>query len=128
MVTSVIEAASKIGAARGLHCHTLHRGLGEMLYSDSAGESGNLPDANSRGAAECVERGEDCGFGKVNRLGAGRSYESRLDAGDAVVLNRNRDLVRGARSIDQAAGMDDDVFGGSDRRDRTSLRVQVLPP
>jgi transposase len=39
IVARIIEPASKLATARGLHCDTLHHSLGEMLHLDSADES-----------------------------------------------------------------------------------------
>jgi transposase len=39
IVARIIEPASKLATARGLHCDTLHHSLGEMLYLDSADET-----------------------------------------------------------------------------------------
>jgi transposase len=38
-VARIIEPASKLATARGLHCDTLHHSLGEMLHLDSADET-----------------------------------------------------------------------------------------
>src|ERR1700722_19710980 len=39
IVARIIEPASKLATARGLHCDTLHHSLGEMLHLDSADET-----------------------------------------------------------------------------------------
>src|ERR1700735_155828 len=39
IVARIIEPASKLATARGLHCDTLHHSLGEMLHLDSANET-----------------------------------------------------------------------------------------
>src|SRR6202041_10478 len=39
IVARLIEPASKLATARGLHCDTLHHSLGEMLHLDSADET-----------------------------------------------------------------------------------------
>src|ERR1039458_6886148 len=39
IVTRIIDPASKLATARGLHCDTLHHSLGEMLHLDSADET-----------------------------------------------------------------------------------------
>src|SRR5882724_4905630 len=39
IVARIIEPASKLATARGLHCHTLHHSLGEILHLDSAEEA-----------------------------------------------------------------------------------------
>ena len=39
IVARIIEPASKLATARGLHCDTLHHSLGEMLHLDSADEA-----------------------------------------------------------------------------------------
>jgi transposase len=39
IVARIIEPASKLATARGLHCDTLHHSLGEMLHLDSAEET-----------------------------------------------------------------------------------------
>jgi transposase len=39
IVARIIEPASKLATARGLHCDTLHHSLGQMLHLDSADET-----------------------------------------------------------------------------------------
>jgi transposase len=39
IVARILEPASKLATARGLHCDTLHHSLGEMLHLDSADET-----------------------------------------------------------------------------------------
>jgi transposase len=39
IVARIVEPASKLATARGLHCDTLHHSLGEMLHLDSADET-----------------------------------------------------------------------------------------
>src|SRR5438552_11956610 len=39
IVARIIDPASKLATARGLHCDTLHHSLGEMLHLDSAEET-----------------------------------------------------------------------------------------
>jgi transposase len=39
IVARIIEPASKLATARGLHCDTLHHSLGEILHLDSADET-----------------------------------------------------------------------------------------
>src|SRR5271155_2117186 len=39
IVARIVEPASKLATARGLHCDTLHHSLGEMLNLDSADET-----------------------------------------------------------------------------------------
>src|ERR1035441_4789943 len=39
IVARIIEPASKLATARGLHCDTLHHSLGEILHLDSADEA-----------------------------------------------------------------------------------------
>lgn len=39
IVARIIEPASKLATARGLHCDTLHHSLGEMLHLDSTDET-----------------------------------------------------------------------------------------
>src|ERR1700730_7048087 len=39
IVARIIEPASKLATARGLHCDTLHHSLGEVLHLDSADEA-----------------------------------------------------------------------------------------
>jgi len=39
IVARIIDPASKLATARGLHCDTLHHSLGEMLHLDSADEA-----------------------------------------------------------------------------------------
>src|ERR1035438_9032023 len=39
IVARIIEPASKLASARGLHCDTLHHSLGEVLHLDSADEA-----------------------------------------------------------------------------------------
>ena len=43
IVARIIEPASKLATARGLHCDTLHHSLGEMLHLDSADETELYP-------------------------------------------------------------------------------------
>jgi transposase len=39
IVARIVDPASKLATARGLHCDTLHHSLGELLHLDSADES-----------------------------------------------------------------------------------------
>ncbi|OIQ63318.1 hypothetical protein GALL_551410 [mine drainage metagenome] len=92
-----------------------HRDIGAVIAVEGHGLDDRIAAVELAGdvVVGVDQAGQDGGVGQVDDLGPGRRDEARLDAGDAVVMDQDRDLGAGrlADPVDQVAGMDDHILG-----------------